>query len=318
MLGSADTSALPRLQNRGIADLVICFIVNPVAGLGRAKAAVPIIERMMDARGAAYVIIYTRSSGDFERVAAEIDLSAVETIVCVGGDGTVQEYVSLVIDRDINFAIIPTGSGNDFLHSVPSDVRNFRTLEEKVEFYIEKILAGDTMRVDAIAVNEERYFLNIAGTGIDIQVLKDAQPLKRMFKGAAYFISLIKNAVTYRAEEMTLTVDGEATTSELLLVAICSGAYYGGNLKIAPSAVIDDGLITLCTVRKLPRLKLMLLFPLVKPGKHTSIREVTISSCEEIKIEYQGVKTMNFDGNLYDLTGPLTFKVIKGAVRLIV
>lgn len=297
---------------------MVCFIVNPVAGSGKAKTAVAMIEKLMRKSGMEYSLVYTRSHGDIERVAGQIDLNTVKTIACVGGDGTVQEYAGLAVRRDINFCVIPAGSANDLLYSLPGGVRSFRSFEEKIAFYVKKIPAGRTILADVIAVNDEKYFFNIGGTGIDIQVLRDAIPLKKRFGGASYFISLIKNVVTYRGEEMTLTVDGKTETGKFLLLAVCNGAYYGGKINIAPSAAINDGFITLCKVKNMPRLKIMALFPLVKPGQHTRLKEVSIQNCEEIKLEYRGKKTINFDGNLYEFESPVTFKILKDAVRLIV
>ncbi|MCL2837408.1 MAG: diacylglycerol kinase family lipid kinase [Defluviitaleaceae bacterium] len=297
---------------------MVCFIINPVAGSGKAKTAGAVIERLMRKSSVKYSLVYTRSPGDIEWVAGQIDLAAVKTIACVGGDGTVQEYVGLAVRRDINFGVIPAGSANDLLYSLPGGARNFRSFEEKIAFYVKKILAGRTMRADIIAVNGEKYFFNIGGTGIDIQVLRDTLPLKKSFGRASYLISLIKNVVTYNSEEMTLTIDGKTETGKFLLLAVCNGAYYGGKLRIAPSGAIDDGYITLCIFKSMPRLKMMALFPLVKPGLHTRIKEVSIQNCEELKLEYRGKKTINFDGNLYEFGSPLTFKIIKGAVRLII
>ena len=297
---------------------MICFIVNPTAGSGKSKAAAAIIETLMRESGQAYSMIYTSGPGDFDRVAGLIDPARAKTIACVGGDGTAQEYAGLAVGREVNFAIIPAGSANDLLYSIPGSPHKFRNFEEKVTFHTRKILSGRTMPVDVVAVNDERYFLNIGGTGIDIKVLEDALPLKKTFGSAAYFISLLKNAAGYHAEEMTLSVDGKSETGKFLLLALCNGAYYGGKLHIAPPAAIDDGLITLCKVKKMPRLKMMTLFPLVKPGWHTIMKEVSILNCEEVKLEYRGKKTINFDGNLYEYDSPVTFRVIKGAIQLIV
>ena len=297
---------------------MIYFIVNPAAGSGKAKEAVPIIDGIMGECDMCYSFIYTNKADDFTWVSGLIDQRAAETIICVGGDGTVQEYVGLAAKKNIKFGIIPAGSGNDFILSMPDSGQKFRTFEEKITFYTKKIIRGEIMNADAVAVNGERYFFNIGGTGIDIQVLKDALPIKKFFGGGAYFLSLIKNAVTYKTEEITLTIDGKTETDEFLLLAVCNGAYYGGNLNIAPSAVINDGLITLCKVRKMPRFKLMALFPAVKPGRHTGFREVSFINCSAVKLEYSGKKTINLDGNLSEFESPLTFDIVKGAVRLII
>ena len=296
---------------------MVYYIVNPVAGSGKALEAVPVIKRLMDENGADYSIIYTEKPGDSTRVSRLIDFNAVSTIVCVGGDGTLQEYVGLAIENDVNLGVIPVGSANDLLYSLPRSFTRFRTQEEKTAYYTQRVLQGKTIDIDAVSVND-RYFLNIAGTGADIHVLREALPLKRFFGSAAYFIALIKTVITYTAEKMTLVIDEESESGELLLIAICNGAYYGGNMKIAPPSVIDDGLLTICKVKKMLKLKLMAMFPRIKSGGHTRIKEVSFVNCSTIKLEYNGKKTINLDGNLFEMESPLIFKVLKNAVSFII
>ena len=358
---------------------MIYFIINPAAGSGQGKEASPVIERLMNDKGAAYSIIFTQKPDDFDRVYGLIDYDIAQTIVCVGGDGTIQEYVGLAAGRDVNFCIIPVGCGNDLMYSLPGGVVKIRSLEDKIAYYAGRIDLCQTIAVDAAKVNG-RYYFNIAGTGVDIQVLRDALPLKKRFGGFAYFIALVKNVLTYRAERMAITIDagagagdttaggaeaggaasgdavagsataevavsvgaeaggaasgdagaGSATaggavsagaepeSDEFTVLAVCNGAYYGGHMKICPPSVIDDGLLTICKIRKMPRLKMVAMFPLVKSGGHTRLKEVSFVNCSSIKVEFDGKKTINLDGNLYDMESPLTFAVLKGAVRLIV
>jgi YegS/Rv2252/BmrU family lipid kinase len=306
---------------------LIYFIVNPVAGSGKAKAAVPIIEKIMRERNSniEYSFIYTDTPGDFKRVSGFIDLDAAKTIVCVGGDGTIQEYVGLIAGRDINFGVIPAGSGNDLIYSmpckessIPCGDKKFPSFEEKIKFYTEKILKGETMSADAVMINGEKYFFNIGGTGIDIQVLIDALPLKKFFGGTSYLLSLIKNVVTYKTEEMTLTIDGTTETEKFTALVIANGSYYGGHMRIAPPAVIDDGFITLCKIIDMPRLKMMAMFPRVKSGKHAALKEVSFVNCSSVKLEFDGKKIINLDGNLEEFESPMTFEIVKGAVKLII
>ena len=297
---------------------MIYFIVNPAAGSGKAKKAVPIIEKIMNDNLAEYSVIYTSSPDDFLQVSSLIDYSTAKSIVCVGGDGTIQEYVGLAVGRAVKFGVIPAGSGNDLIHSIPGDDRKFRKFEDKIKFFTEKIIKGENMPLDAVSVNGEKYFFNIGGTGIDIQVLKDALPLKKFFSGAAYFISLIKNIFTYKAMEMTLTIDGNTETNEFLLLAVCNGSYYGGNLHIAPPAAINDGFITLCKVVKIPRIKLLALFPSVKLGNHAKLKQVSFVTCREVKLEFDNKKLINLDGNLFEFESSIKFKIIENAVNFIV
>ena len=294
------------------------FIINPSAGSGKSKAAVPIIEKVMSEHNAEYSLVYTDTPEDFNRISGLIDFSAAKTIVCVGGDGTVQEYVGLTVGRNINFGIIPAGSGNDLIHSIPDSRQKFLDFEEKIKFYTERIIKNKSIYVDAVCVNGEKYFFNIGGTGIDIQVLKDALPLKKFFGRTSYFLSLIKNVITYTAFEITLTIDNKSETDKFLLLAICNGAYYGGGMYIAPPAVINDGFITLCKTKKMPKYKLMAMFPRVKSGGHTNLKEVSFINCSSVKLEFAGQKTINLDGNLFEFESPLTFEIVKDSVRLII
>ena len=298
------------------------FIVNPIAGSGNSKAAVPIIEKTMKSAGVRYSFIYTEKPDDFARVNARINELAgaqpVDSIVCVGGDGTAQEYLKAAIDRGVPFGIIPAGSANDFLYSIPGAAKKFRSFEDKISYYTEKIIRGETKRIDAVSLNGENCFINIGGTGIDIQVLIDAIPLKKYLAGGAYFISLIKNAVTYKDEKFKLTIDGKEESGEYLLLAICNGSFYGGHLRVAPTAVADDGMLTLCVATKMPRLKRAAVFPLVKPGWHNRLNEVSFINCESFILEFDGAKIINLDGNLKEFRSPLKFDILKGAVRFIV
>lgn len=300
---------------------MVYFILNPVAGSGRVRTAVPVIKKIMRENNIEHSFIYTESPGDFSRVSGLIDFNETETIVCVGGDGTIQEYINLAVRRNINFGVIPAGSGNDLILSVPNakTKHKFSSFEEKIIFYANKIVENKILAVDAISVNGgEKYLFNIGGTGIDIQVLKDALPLKKVFGKVSYFLSLIKNTVTYKTGEMTLTVDGKSETDKFLLLAFCNGAYYGGGMKIAPPAIMDDGLMTLCKVVKMPRLKMMTMFPKVKSGGHAKLKEVSFENCSTVKLEFSGKKIINLDGNLSEFESPLTFELVKNAVNLIV
>ena len=301
---------------------MIYFIVNPAAGSGKAKAAIPIIEKIMDEHNKEYTFVYTKSPGDFTRVSGLIDFSVAETIVCIGGDGTVQEYVGLAVNKNINFGVIPAGSGNDLILSMPikypDGFKKFSDFEKKIIFFTEKILKCETINTDAISINGNKYFYNIGGTGIDIQVLKDALPLKKFLSGGAYFISLIKNVFTYKPMQMTLTVDGESETGKFTVVAICNGLFYGGNMRICPPAVINDGFITLCKIDRMPRLKMLTMFPKVKSGKHAKLKEVSFVNCSSVKLEFDGKKIINLDGNLVEFESPMTFEIMKDAVKFII
>lgn len=297
---------------------MVVFIVNPAAGAGKAKTAVPIIDREMRALGANFDFIETERPDDAERVARLVKNRDASAIVCVGGDGTLQEYAGLAIKLGLPLGIVPCGSANDLLYSIPGAKTRFRSFEETVKHYAGKIKEGSAVKIDAVSVNGERYFLNIGGTGIDINVLEDAIPMKKYFAGGAYFFSLVKNAFTYKSGEMTVSIDGARERGVFLLLAVCNGKYYGGRLQVAPPADVGDGMITLCVAKEMPRLKRIFMFPLVKPGWHGKLKEISYINCSVLELEFEGKKTINLDGNLLEYESPMRFEIVKGAVSLII
>ena len=297
---------------------MIYFIVNPAAGSGKALAAVRRIKDCMRGPDTKYKIIQTERPDDYERVSGLIDAHSAQAVLCVGGDGIAQEYSGLAISLGVPYGVIPMGSANDLLYSIPGNKPVLKTLEDTVAYYVDSALNEKTVLIDAVSVNEDRYLLNIGGCGIDIKVLEDALPLKKYFGGGAYFLSMIKNAATYKDEAMTITIDGKKEDGAYLLLAAANGSYYGGRMRIVPPAVINDGELTLCVVKKMPRIKRIFVFPLVKPGWHGALREVSYINCKSVKVEFQGVKTVNLDGNLLEYQSPLEFKIMKDAVKFII
>jgi len=294
------------------------FIVNSTAGTKRAKKAAVICDEVLREQSIEYTMLYTEKPNDTKRIEELIDFENANAIIVIGGDGTIQEYVGLAIRYGVKLGIIPGGSGNDVITSFPGyEKRKFNKFRDKIEHYLKRVIIGETAKIDAISVNGT-YLLNIGGTGIDISVLRDAVRMKKRLGGLAYFAALVKNVVTYKAEKLTITIDGEAESGEYLLLAICNGAYYGGGLNIAPAAQINDGFITICKIVKLSRLKMVTVFPSVKPGKHGKVKGVSFMNCTTLKLEFEGTKAINLDGNIIEMESPLVFEIHPGAVEVIV
>ena len=118
------------------------FIWNPAAGKGESERALPVIKLFMDERGLQYTLLKTERAGH----AAELAKKAAEdpeamAVVAIGGDGTILETASGLIDADLPLACIPLGNGNDFMSNI-IDLRKYRTVEEKTKRCLEILLRG--------------------------------------------------------------------------------------------------------------------------------------------------------------------------------
>ena len=293
------------------------FIWNPAAGKGESEKVLPVVESFMKKRGLPYTLLKTERPGH----AAELAEKAVKSrdtaaVVAIGGDGTVTEAASGMVDAEVPLACIPLGNGNDYMSNF-INLKKYKSAEEKTKRCLEVLISGRRQMVDMISVNGS-YALNIGNIGLDADVADYGTRLKHVFGSMSYVIAMIKSIFTYRPLSASVTVDGVKRQGLFTLIAVCNGARYGGGFVIAPQARVDDGKLTLCMVDRIPRLKILVLFPLVlMGGRHTRLKEVTFVSCEQVKIEYEGTEKMCLDGNIHRWRGPVSFVSLPAALEMI-
>jgi len=233
-------------------------------------------------------------------------------IICLGGDGTLQEVVSGMLNGqdkcNTPLCVIPCGSGNDWQRSV--------NIGKTPEACLQALLNGKTRAIDAIRANDSAN-INIANIGLDVEIVKRAQPLKKIFGTKSYTISALISIVLHKNKPLTIHIDGEEySNGNFTLVAICNGQYYGGNMRIAPSAVIDDGKITLCVISALSRLQCLTLFPLVLLQQHTNLKAIKYIDCKKVTIAAKNQQSLSLDGNVYELEGALNFEILPKAIQI--
>lgn len=282
----------------------ILFIINPIAGGGRAKSYIPIIKEVMEEHNRNYDIASTK----VPKEATELALKGVEkgytTIVAVGGDGTINEVAKGLIMSKSNasLAIIPGGTGNDLARTLKIP-RNPRKA-------LELLVNGRSKEID-IAFANDHIFLNIASVGLDSEIVKNAESIKKKIKGKiAYFISVFKTLFGYRNKEVKIQIDDEFYDGDIILLAIANGKYYGGGFKICPDATIEDGYFHVCIVKKTPKLKFLLLFPTIFKGLHIKFKKyVKVHKARRIKIITNEDAYLNIDGEIHDISKETMFRI---------
>ena len=295
---------------------MITFIVNPAAGSGRALTAAPIIRRLMDKSGQPYEIIETTAPAHASELAKQAADNGSHIVASVGGDGTIQEVACGLVNTDAALAVIPAGSGNDFLRSLNPTLKPAKNFEARIEQFVKLLLTTAPVTIDAVRMNTF-YFFNIGSVGIDAEISLQATDLKPKFGSSSYLVSTLQNIFTYTPKLVRVECDGEAIESQLSLVAVSNGSFYGGGFKISPGADITDGKITLCVIDKLSRPMFGLLFPLVIFGAHTKLKQVRYIDCKQVTLRYEGVMPVNLDGNIYNLKAPLDFEIVEGGLKVI-
>ncbi|MBV7274061.1 hypothetical protein I6U48_14230 [Clostridium sp. PL3] len=156
--------------------------------------------------------------------------------------------------------------------------------------------------------------------GIDAEVVDNAKLFKKypFISGrAAYIFSAIVTIFTYKYRRIQLIIDDKEITLENTLTTFANGKYYGGGMKVAPDADLQDGLFDICTVDKLSRIKMFTLFPKLIKGTHRQIEEVCFYKAKKIIVSSKDEITVNIDGEIVKRKD-VVFELIPKGINFII
>jgi len=299
------------------------LIVNPAAGGGTARQAVPSIERMLREHGVAFDLVYTERPWH----AAELSRQAVgdgcDIVVAVGGDGTANEVLNGLMqakqaaEGTAAMGVLCVGRGNDFAFGagIPHELEaGCKTLSE------DRRHAIDVGRVDGESLPEGRFFGNGAGIGFDTVVGLEAAKLKRLRGFPGYLVAALKTIFLYYHAPRTRIEYGEKTIDqESLMVSIMNGRRMGGGFMMAPNAKIDDGQFDLCIARQVSRLGIFALIPRFMKGTQAGRPAITTGRTERITVTaIEGVLPAHVDGETLCTEGKqLTMEILPRQIEVI-
>lgn len=285
------------------------FIINPIAGSGRAIHIKDIIEDEMKGYNKTFQIIVTKNPKEATQIAYE---SNINTVIAVGGDGTVTEVAKGIIRRGYGtLGIIPGGTGNDFIKSLD--------MKKDCIDAIKTIINGKTMKIDVGIVNGYK-FLNIAGIGLDVEVIKGFETIKKYIKGRlAYIISIFITLFKFKKMKLLIEIDGKSFHKDLVLFAAGNGRYYGGGLQMIPGADMKDGYLHSTLVKDLSNLRIATIFPEIFKGTHIRHKKyVERFETKKIKITSKDELYMNLDGELFLAGKEIEFSIADEKLEILI
>ncbi len=286
----------------------IVFIVNPVSGSGQQRMIAEVVDKYLNKSKFSFKVLFTEERGHASQIAKLAVEEGASIVVAVGGDGTVNEVTQGLVGTDAALAIIPTGSGNGLARHLQLPV-NFRKA-------IGVINQGKRKKIDTATLNGS-LFVNVAGVGFDALVArKFEQAAKRGF--FSYFSVSTSAYRKYKPKKYTISIDGKVVKRRALMVSFANSSQFGNNTTIAPKATLDDGLIDVCILRKLPLWKLMLLSPLVFTGKFDKTPFLEIIQGKEVIVKRKKGKYVHLDGDPGKEDKTFTIKVQPLSLQVIV
>jgi YegS/Rv2252/BmrU family lipid kinase len=298
------------------------IILNPTAGKGKAASQIPVIENFLKKQGETFEIIPTKGTGDAIEISRNLSLAQDDCTVAAGGDGTCNEVVNGLLARGDAvqplLGILPIGRGNDFSSTpqIPTDC--VKAMEVLIQRKIHSLDAGF---VKGGFFTDGRYFVNGVGIGFDTKVGFDAANMKHVHSGFAYALGAIINIVRYDPSPVIqMKYDDNEITLPAAIVSIMNGRRMGGSFFMGPNALLDDGVLDICSIRR-PRSRIRLMSIVARYTKGTQIfcKEAVTGRAVNIHLKaLEGGMAAHCDGETICYDGKeLTISCKPGALRLI-
>lgn len=315
-------------------------ILNPASAGGRGQRSARAILVGLERRGIDASLMSTTAPREAEDLAREAALDGIDILIAAGGDGTVHEVANGLLnareardrgqggrgqggtrpgDRGIGgpaLAVVPIGTGNDFAKLVGP----LGDLEASLDIVAE----GTLRRLDACRAvwsGSTHWFVNAAGTGIDVEVVRQLLR-KRMGPGVlTYVAALLRALVRYRAIPLRVRLDDRMAELEAMIVAAGNGRSVGGGFWLCPNAEPDDGRFDICIVRRTSYIESLRVLPMILRGTHAKHPKVEMHRANRVEIEALGPDPLFFqlDGELHEPPDArtLVFEMVPGALPVL-
>ena len=193
-----------------------------------------------------YDICFTEYPNHARELAIEAIRKKVDVVAVVGGDGTVNEVASTMVDSGLAMAVLPGGSGNGFAMHLGMG----RNMKKALQYLSDtKLVEIDTCQANG------KFFVNIAGVGFDAMIANMSK--KDRSRGLWLYIRYtIMKAFQYKEQALSIQIDDMHFSGEFLSVSAANGSMFGYNFRIAPKALLTDGLLDIVLIRKAPLLEI--------------------------------------------------------------
>ncbi len=257
------------------------------------------------------------------------EASEADAILIFGGDGTVHRHLAQLVKLQLPVLVVPCGSGNDFARAL-----NLRHLGDALAAWRQFVSGGGNVRgidlgVIASAGSQKpetrNYFCCVGGVGLDAEVARRANRLPRgLRRRGGYQLSLLPALFAFQPVAVKVETARDHGVSQFevrhdgpaMLVAFANTPTFGGGLRIAPGAQIDDGKLAVCVVAAMAKSRLLRLFPSVYSGSHVKLPEVKYFQAERLRIETELPSDVYADGE-YVCSTPVEVRLERAALKVI-
>jgi YegS/Rv2252/BmrU family lipid kinase len=290
-----------------IEGMPLTLLVNPSSAGGRALKLLPRVEQVLDARRVVFRVQRTRGlEHGVEQALRAVE--AEEVPVVLSGDGLLGAIGGAMAGAETPLGIVPCGRGNDLARVLG--------IPDEPEDAIETVLTGNSRRIDVGEANGKR-FLGIVSVGFDSECNRLANEVRFLRSNLVYLYSLLRTLGGWKPARFTIRVDDERMRISGYSVSVANNSTFGGGMRIAPAAKLDDGEFDIVSVGEVGKLRFLSNLPKVFKGTHVETDEVRVFRAPHLELSASRPFPVYADGeHLTDL--PADLCVIPSALRVLV
>ena len=307
------------------------FVVNPKSAGGSTKQNWSALASDLRAHFGPFQVAFTKKQGDGTEIARNAAKKSRKFIVACGGDGTINEVANGILlagKKEVEMGVFPSGTGGDFRRTIgmPNEAREAaRSLRDGRSEWID---VGKVTFRNFQDEEEFRYFLNVASFGLSAEINERVSsnslfrwlPFGGAIRGKAKFAySTFQEVLEIEPEIVEVTLDdGEPNSLQTLNFCVCNGRFFGGGMKIAPEAKINDGYFEVINIGDIKTARILLNGYKLYSGTHLDLPEVKGSRARKVKVtpvsEDAPIK-IETDGELPGRL-PATFEIVPNALKI--
>ena len=289
--------------------------INPAAAFGRRRNVGAVVVARLRAAGHDVTALAESSMSHLAAATSAAVGNRPDALIVVGGDGMVHLGVGVLAETGIPLGIVPTGTGNDMARALGIPLGNpdaaIAALLDHLGRPARVIDAGRITRADG----STSWFAGVLSGGFDAIVNERANAMRRPRGRSRYTIALLRELAALAPIRYELGLDGIRSSRDAVLLAVANGVSFGGGMRIAPDARLDDGLFDIVTLDPVNRMQLLRIFPSVFSGTHVRDRRVTVQRARSVRIAAPRVIAYS-DGERIG-PFPLELEVVPGALAVL-
>jgi len=266
-----------------VSNCLWAIVINPTSGQGKGAQVGKTVAGYFSKHDLDYQIISGTSA---ENVLKDLRFflsnhPQCPGVICVGGDGLAHLILQAVVPSKIAFAVIPAGTGNDFVRALKWSLSD---IEKQLDF----VTTQQPSAIDLGLVDGE-WFGAVLSSGFDSTVNEKANTLKWPKGPAKYNVAIALELPTFKPSHFTIELDDRTIETEAMLIAVGNGSSYGGGMQVCPQASLTDGLFDVMVLSPISKLEFIRVFPTVYSGTHINHPEVNIYRTKKVRINSRAI-----------------------------